>query len=99
MSHPVLQLIDVLEQGLQALDDERIQDAADAFQRGQLISLAAAANDSVEGLTPADLEYAKRLHQVCESRIIEVRDDAKSKLGQIGLQNRARRLYRAYGGR
>ena len=98
MSHPVLQLIDVMEQGLKALDEERVQDAAEAFAQGQIISLAAAANDSVEGLTPERLEYAKRLHTACEARIVEVRDDAKSRLGQIGMQNRAKRLYRAYGG-
>lgn len=98
MSHPVLQLIEVMEAGLKALDEERVQDAAAAFEQGQVISLVAAANDSVEGLTPDELAYAKRLHSVCEARIIEVRDDAKSKLGEIGLQNRAKRLYRAYGG-
>ena len=98
MSHPVLQLIEIMEAGLKALEEERVQDAADAFEQGQVISIAAAANDSVEGLTPDELAYAKRLHAVCEARIIEVRDDAKSKLGQIGLQNRAKRLYRAYGG-
>lgn len=95
--HPVLQLIDALEEGLRALDEERSEDAAAAFLRGEQIALQAAANDSEEPLRPEELAHAQRLHAIAEARILAARDDARARLDQIALQGRAKRLYRAYG--
>ena len=100
MAGTVGQLIAIMEEALVAMDNERFAEAAELFKGGQNLVLSSdAENDNHEEVTQEQIDYARRLQLVCDARIVEARDDAKKRLGQVNLQSKARRVYQNYGRR
>lgn len=94
MTHPVDALVELFQAALDDLEAGRVEAAAKVLAKAEALC---APESELPATLPASrvaaYEEAVRLQAQCRQRVVELERSARSQLGELGLQARARRAY------